>query len=348
MDSVTQFALGASVAALVVGPKLGLRAILLGGVVATLPDLDSFLPASNVIDKVTYHRGFSHSLLVQTALSPVIAFVAHAVFKNSAVSYLRMLFTVWLCLITHSLLDALTTYGTQLFWPLSTGSPVAFPSVFIIDPFYTITLLIGVVGFLIVFHRNRQRAMKMMQICVGLSTFYLMLGMGAHVLVKSRAEALPELAGTKIHVQPMPFNILYWQILAVDKTHYYAGATSALRFCPLVNLNKYPRLDRLSENGSVSSSVKRFEWFADGFFSYVEQGERVLISDLRIGYAPFFPFTFDFAGKGSPAFAKDKAEQLKDVPSFVETAPKRVRGKGRDMAYLNYLYGAARKVPEGC
>ncbi len=348
MDSVTQFTLGASVAALVVGPKLGMRAILLGGVVATLPDLDSFLPATNVIDKVTYHRGFSHSLLVQTALSPAIAYVAHALFKNSSVSYLRMLLTVWLCLITHSLLDSLTTYGTQLFWPLEAGSPVAFPSVFIIDPFYTITLLVGVIGYLFLIHRNRRRAMKMMRVCVGLSTFYLTLGMGAHLLVKSRAEALPALAGTKIHVQPMPFNILYWQILAVDKAHYYTGATSALRLCPLVKLKQYPRLDRLSDTASVSPSVKRFEWFSDGFFSYVEQGERVLISDLRIGYAPFFPFTFDFAGKGQASFASEGEQQMKQVPAFIETAPRRVRGKGRDMAYLSYLYGAAREVPEGC
>ena len=41
MDSISQFALGASVAAVVLGPRVGAaRAVLLGGLVATLPDLD--------------------------------------------------------------------------------------------------------------------------------------------------------------------------------------------------------------------------------------------------------------------------------------------------------------------
>ena len=108
MDSVSQFVLGSSVAAAIVGPKVGARALLLGGVVATLPDLDSFLPYENALDAVTYHRGFTHSLLVQTAVSPLIAGLAHQVFKKHQVSYLLMLVTVWLCLITHSFLDSLT------------------------------------------------------------------------------------------------------------------------------------------------------------------------------------------------------------------------------------------------
>ena len=148
MDSVSQFVLGSTVAAVLLGPKLGLRAVALGGVVATLPDLDSFLPFENALDSVTYHRGFSHSLFVQTAVSPFIAAFANFIFKSKQISYSFMLLTVWLCLITHSLLDSLTTYGTQIFWPLDVGSPVAFPSVFIIDPIYTLTLLFGVIGFL--------------------------------------------------------------------------------------------------------------------------------------------------------------------------------------------------------
>ena len=57
MDSVTQFLLGASVSGAVIGPKMGIRALLIGGVVATLPDLDAFVPMGNVIDTMTHHRG---------------------------------------------------------------------------------------------------------------------------------------------------------------------------------------------------------------------------------------------------------------------------------------------------
>ena len=68
MDSITQFLLGASVASATLGTRLGARALLIGGVIGTLPDLDSFIPMGNAIDTMTYHRGFSHSVLVQTAV----------------------------------------------------------------------------------------------------------------------------------------------------------------------------------------------------------------------------------------------------------------------------------------
>ena len=74
MDSATQFILGASVAGVTLGRVMGPRALLVGGALGTLPDLDSFIPMGNAIDNMTYHRGFSHSVFVLTAVSPVIAY----------------------------------------------------------------------------------------------------------------------------------------------------------------------------------------------------------------------------------------------------------------------------------
>ena len=56
MDSITQFALGASIGEAVLGRKIGNRAPVIGGLVATLPDLDSFIPWDDAIASMTYHR----------------------------------------------------------------------------------------------------------------------------------------------------------------------------------------------------------------------------------------------------------------------------------------------------
>lgn len=336
MDSVSQFVLGSTVATVLLGPKLGFRAVLLGGAVATLPDLDSFLPFDDALNSVTYHRGFSHSLFVQTAVSPVIAAFATFIFKKRQIPYLKMLLTVWLCLITHSLLDSLTTYGTQIFWPLDVGSPVAFPSVFIIDPIYTLTLLIGVIGFLFLIRKRQAQAMRLVQVCLAASTFYLCLGMGGHLYVKSKAAQHPQLAGKRIHVQPTPFNILYWQILAVDDTNYYAGATSVLRGCKEIDLKTYPRLTLPTELTSpeVPKSVKRFEWFTNGFFTYQNSKQGLKISDLRIGFAPFYPFSYVF-GKVTSS-------------GFISFPPTRFHGPKRDLSSLSALYKLASNTPKGC
>ena len=146
MDSASQFLLGASIAGATLGSRLGGRALLIGGLVATLPDLDSFIPMGNDIDNMTYHRGFSHSVLVQTIVAPAVAYGITRLVRETRQFVRPLLITVWLCLVTHSLLDSLTTYGTQILGPLDAGPPVAWPAVFIIDPLYTLVLLIGVFG----------------------------------------------------------------------------------------------------------------------------------------------------------------------------------------------------------
>jgi len=64
MDSITQITLGAAVAEVVAGKKIGNRAILWGAVAGTIPDLDII---SNLwmddIDALAFHRGISHSFL---------------------------------------------------------------------------------------------------------------------------------------------------------------------------------------------------------------------------------------------------------------------------------------------
>src|SRR5690606_41864508 len=69
-------------------------------------------------------------------------------------SAMPMFFTVRLVLATHVTLDDFTTYGAQLFWPLTTA-PVAWSSVFIIDPLYSVPLLLAVFAGAIAGFRGR-------------------------------------------------------------------------------------------------------------------------------------------------------------------------------------------------
>ena len=75
MDSFSQFALGSAIGAAVLGHKVGFRAALVGGVVATLPDLDVLIPMGGPVADFTYHRSFSHSLLVLTVITPLLAWL---------------------------------------------------------------------------------------------------------------------------------------------------------------------------------------------------------------------------------------------------------------------------------
>jgi inner membrane protein len=75
MDSLSQVVLGASVAQLTLGTRLGRGALVLGAALGTLPDLDVLVPYDGAIANFTYHRSFSHSLFVLSILSLPIAWM---------------------------------------------------------------------------------------------------------------------------------------------------------------------------------------------------------------------------------------------------------------------------------
>ena len=144
MDSITQAALGATLAGAVAGKTLGRSVLLTGAVLGTLPDLDVIIDYGSAVANFTQHRGFSHSLLI---LIPLSFLLAWALWRwKPQLSYQRWLLMTGLILVTHPVLDTFTTYGTQLFWPF--GPPVALNSIFIIDPLYTLPLLAGCLFFL--------------------------------------------------------------------------------------------------------------------------------------------------------------------------------------------------------
>ena len=141
MDSLTQIVLGASVAEATLGKKIGNKAIILGAIAGTLPDLD--IITRFFVDDLTasvMHRGFSHSLIFPFIAAPILAWILNKIYsKYQNVSYFDWLKMFFLAIITHPLLDAQTTWGTQLFWPFEWR--IAIENIFIIDPVYTLPFL---------------------------------------------------------------------------------------------------------------------------------------------------------------------------------------------------------------
>ena len=141
MDSLTQIVLGASVAEATLGKKIGNKAIILGAIAGTIPDLD--IVTRFFVDDLTasvMHRGFSHSLIFPFVAAPILAWILKKIYYNySDVSFNDWFKMFFLAIITHPLLDAQTTWGTQLFWPFEWR--VAVENIFIIDPIYTLPFL---------------------------------------------------------------------------------------------------------------------------------------------------------------------------------------------------------------
>jgi len=309
MDNLTHSLMGAGIAGALLTRRLGPRAMLLGIAAANMPDLDILIRYDNVIDAMTYHRGFSHSLLFETAVAPLIAWGVTRIWRRTRDHWWPMLLTVWLCLITHALLDSLTTYGTQLFWPIHAVPPVAFPAIFIIDPLFTLILLVGII--IAVWRRKRPERMVAASIAtLSVAGIYLAAGMLGHVAVAARAADNPAFAGERIFVQPAPLNILFWNVTAVSDEAVIRGSSMVFPGCAITHVDSEPRHSRPPDGFDLPPAVRRLEWFTDGFYMFNAGADGLTISDLRIGIERALPFTFLIGEREGEGYAPVRPRQV--------------------------------------
>ncbi|MBT8189978.1 MAG: metal-dependent hydrolase, partial [Bacteroidia bacterium] len=83
MDSLTQIVLGAAVGEVVLGKKVGNRAMLWGGIAGTIPDLDIILgPFVTEIQALAMHRGFSHSITFSIIGAFLFGWLVYQMYKS--------------------------------------------------------------------------------------------------------------------------------------------------------------------------------------------------------------------------------------------------------------------------
>ena len=294
MDSVTQFTLGACVGVAVLGRKIGPRkAALTGGVLGTLPDLDVFMAPDDPIDAFVQHRGWTHSLFVHSALTPIFGEGIRRLFKVLREQPVHTYAAVFLCLTTHALLDAMTVYGTRLFWPFL-SDPVGVGSVFIIDPIYTVPLLILMVWAFLVGDMTA-RLKKALVLCLGFSTLYLGWTVIAQYWVTHRANIL--LAETKIVPEkmlaiPAPFNSFVWRVIGIDGDRYFNLYMPVFGGAGSATIYSHPRNLRFLTCSNISEPIKKVANFSQGYYRIILDGEQISVSDLRMGLTPNYAFKF--------------------------------------------------------
>ncbi|WP_313173419.1 metal-dependent hydrolase [Stenotrophomonas sp.] len=301
MDSLSQIVLGGALAAAITPAAHRRAALLAGAALATLPDLDGLAIMAftdNPVSLMTVHRSFSHSLFVLPVLGTLIWWL-YKRFGHGRVAQAptRWWWAMVLALVTHPLLDAFTVYGTQLWWPLI-PPPTMWSSVFIIDPLYTIWLLIGCVTAW--FARARPLAQRALVAGLVLSTGYLGWSLIAKAQVdRAAAQSLAQLglADAPRFSVPMPFNTLLWRVVAMTPQGYVVGDRSLWADHGPMQFQGYPSNVQALRQAADVPAVQRLNWFNHGFMrAQVVDGELVL-SDLRMGLEPDYNFNFAVASE---------------------------------------------------
>lgn len=287
MDPVSQAALGAAWAQPAAGRARVVTATLLGAAAGIAPDADILIQSnSDPLLALEYHRHFTHAL----AFIPVGALVCAVLLYPLCRGRVTAAQCYWFCLLgyaTHGILDACTTYGTQLLWPFS-NARIAWNNVSVVDPLFTLPLIVLV----LVGARLRRPRFAAAGVCWAI--FYLGFGVVQHGRALAATAAIAaerHHAPERLGAMPAFGTLLVWRSIYEHDGRYYVDAVRtglATRVFTGRSIRKLdiardlPWLDPLSQQ---AKDLERFRWFADDYLAPdPEHPGRVL--DLRYSFVP--------------------------------------------------------------
>ncbi len=288
MDSITQAALGAAIGEAVLGKRIGSKGAVAGAIVATIPDLDVvFYLFYDSFDMLSIHRGFSHSILFSLIGAFLIAFLLQKWKPTKNIRFSILLLFAWLALFTHMLLDAFTSYGTQLFLPFS-DARVGLDSINVVDPVYTLPLLIGLIFSLFIFRNKPHRAIYN-YMGIAISTIYLL----GTLAVKNHVE---NHFRTELAKQNIAYHSFLTMPVGVANVNWYGVAKSDKE----IFMHKYSILgddklpfERFAINDHYLDVIQpemaeKMRWFAKGFYTVEKYGNNFRVYNLQVDMRGIF------------------------------------------------------------
>lgn len=302
MDSLTHIALGAVIGELVAGRRLGKKALVIGAVVNSLPDID-FVAAFwlDTSRDVVFHRGITHSFLFVIVISVLFAAIARRVWRSGRMTFGGWLWFFGLELFSHDFIDAFNTYGTGWFEPFSSYR-VSFDVLFVVDPFYSVWL--GVAALMLVLLRRSSRVRRRWAwFGLVLSSGYLCYAMYNKWSIDRVVEREWRESGlrpSRYFTTPTPFNAWLWYVVVEDSAGYFTGYRSVFDASrrPMDwqwQARNGPRLVTLRSNKDVRYLLQ----FAQGYYTVGFYKGQLVFNVIRFGQIqgwrdPDAPFVFHY------------------------------------------------------
>jgi inner membrane protein len=234
-----------------------------------------------------YHRHFTHSVFF-VPIGALLAALLLWPFLGSRLAAGRLYLFAFLGYSLSGVLDAFTSYGTHLFWPLS-EQRVAWNLIAVIDPVFTLALLTALVVAAI------KRMPRAAWFGLAFAGAYLLAGW----VNQQRAEAvIRDLAATRGHqverllIKPTLGNLVLWRSIyeSADRFHVDAvrvGLSSQRVYTGGSVPRVFPRreLSTLPRGSTAYRDALRFDRFSDGYTQWHPERPGVL-GDVRYSMSP--------------------------------------------------------------
>ena len=286
MDPISQGTVGAAFAQSTANKKNILRIGIIGFLAGLAPDLDVLIRSSNdPILFLEYHRQFSHSLFFIPFGSLIVALLIFSLVKGS-MGFKTVYVASFLGYATHGLLDACTSYGTQLFWPFS-SERVTWNNISIVDPIFTIPVIILVAIAI----TKKKRIFSFF--AIGWIAFYLSLGFVQYERALSAAMQLADSRGhnaQRLTLKPSFGNLILWKSIYQHEETFYVDAIRTVQsstWCSGESIRIFDyqyHLPDLDKESQQAKDIERFRWFSQDYLGYEE--EKKLVTDIRYSMIP--------------------------------------------------------------
>ena len=289
MDPLTQGVLGAALPQSIAKKPLVLKASLFGFLAGLTADLDVFIRSSeDPLLFLEYHRQFTHSLVFIPVGGLLCGCLLYSLFgKRWKLSFAQSFLFCTLGYATHALLDSGTSYGTQLFWPFN-DERVAWNAISIIDPLFTIPILIGIVV------ASLKQKPIFAQAALAWAVLYMSLGFVQRDFATTMGKELAAARGhtiLRIEAKPSIANLLLWKTVYETPQRFYVDAVRPSISPKVFVGSSVAKLDVakdfswLPPNSQQARDIERFRWYSKG---YVAQDPVHLnrIIDVRYSMIP--------------------------------------------------------------
>ena len=289
MDPLTQGALGAMLPQSIAKKPFLFWAGIFGFLAGMAADLDVFIRSSeDPLLFLEYHRQFTHSIVFIPIGGFLCGFLLYVTIgKRCNLSLSQSLLFCTLGYATHALLDACTSYGTQLFWPFS-QTRVAWNSISIIDPLFTLPILLGIVA------AGLKQKILFARAALVWSILYMSMGIlqreSAITIVK---ELAAERGHTLLRIEAKPSfaNILVWKTIYETPERFFVDAIRSTLSPKIITGRSIKKLNLardfswLDRNSQQARDIERFSWFSNGYVAKdLEHPNRII--DVRYSMIP--------------------------------------------------------------
>jgi inner membrane protein len=229
--------------------------MLAGFLAAAFPDIDFALRLIDTLTYLNWHQGATHSLVLLPLWGCLVAWLLARLMPSY--SWRAFYGVAVLGIAIHIIEDVITAYGVQLLTPLS-GWRYAVPLSFVIDPYFTAILIIGLTATLLLAEQRLAAILSLISLGVYISMQAVLRTQAVQFgLTYAQAQRLE---GAISLALPQPWSPFHWKVIVRHGDNYHEALIDLL--------GQAGKLSSHTPDGLIGKLKARYEPLAIAHWCY--------------------------------------------------------------------------------